>query len=88
MPAPIEWLGHLPGGLAMATIVGCAGFSAVCGSSIATTTTVAAVAWPEMREYKYSPNPILRVHRCRGTMAILRSPAMPLSFTALLPNSL
>ncbi|MAL79132.1 MAG: TRAP transporter permease DctM [Sneathiella sp.] len=51
-----RWLGHIPGGLAMATIFGCAAFSAVCGSSVATASTMARVALPEMikRGYQYS----------------------------------
>ncbi|WP_334128537.1 TRAP transporter large permease [Sneathiella sp.] len=51
-----RWLGHVPGGLAMATVFGCAAFSAVCGSSVATASTMARVALPEMirRGYKYS----------------------------------
>ena len=44
-----SWLGHLRGGLALATIGACAGFGAVCGSSIATTATMTKVALPEMR---------------------------------------
>jgi C4-dicarboxylate transporter, DctM subunit len=70
-----KWLGHLPGGLAMATIVGCAAFSAVCGSSIATTTTIGAVAWPEMRDYKYSPTLSLGSIAAGGTMGILIPPS-------------
>ncbi len=48
-----KWLGHLPGGLAMATICGCAGFAAVCGSSTATVATLGTAALPEMKRYKY-----------------------------------
>ncbi|MEM7291005.1 MAG: TRAP transporter large permease subunit, partial [Pseudomonadota bacterium] len=47
------FLGHLRGGLAMATIVACAGFSAICGSSLATAATMSKVAMPEMRKFKY-----------------------------------
>src|SRR5690606_24044668 len=49
------WLGHWRGGLAMATIGGCASFGAVCGSSIATAATMSQVALPEMRKLGYSP---------------------------------
>ncbi len=48
------WLGHLPGGLAMATIGACAGFGAICGSGPATAATMSAVALPAMRRYHYS----------------------------------
>jgi C4-dicarboxylate transporter, DctM subunit len=47
------WIGHIRGGLAVATIVTCAAFSAVSGSVIATTATIATVAIPEMRAHKY-----------------------------------
>src|SRR5438046_6369945 len=48
------FIGHLRGGLAMATILGCAGFGAVCGSSIATAATFAKVAYPSMRKFGYA----------------------------------
>jgi C4-dicarboxylate transporter, DctM subunit len=70
-----KWLGHLPGGLGMATIVGCAGFSAVCGSSIATTTTMGSVALPEMRRYNYSPTLSIGSIAAGGTMGILIPPS-------------
>jgi len=52
--AAYHWLGPLPGGLAMATIGACTAFGAICGSGPATTATMAAVALPEMKRYKYS----------------------------------
>jgi len=48
-----HWLGPLPGGLAMATVGACTGFGAICGSGPATAATMASVALPEMRRYKY-----------------------------------
>jgi len=48
------FLGHRRGGLAMATVVACGGFSAVCGSSIATAATMARVTIPSMRRYRYA----------------------------------
>lgn len=48
-----RWIGHLPGGLAMATIGACAGFAAVSGSSVASVATLGTVALPEMKRYKY-----------------------------------
>lgn len=47
------WVGELPGGLAMAAIVGCACFGAICGSSMATAATMCLVALPEMRKNRY-----------------------------------
>jgi len=52
--AAYTWVGHLPGGLAMATVGACAGFGAICGSGPATAATMASVALPEMRRYGYS----------------------------------
>lgn len=48
-----KFMGHWPGGLAMATIGGCAGFSAICGSTNAAAATMATVALPEMKRYGY-----------------------------------
>lgn len=48
-----KFIGHLPGGLAMATVVACAGFAAICGSTNAAAATMATVAMPEMRRYNY-----------------------------------
>ncbi len=48
-----KWVGHLPGGLAMATVVASAGFAAVTGSSAATVATIGKIAMPEMRKYRY-----------------------------------
>src|SRR5262245_28264126 len=52
--AAYTFVGHLRGGLAMATVVACAGFGAICGSSIATAATMAKVAYPAMKELGYS----------------------------------
>lgn len=48
-----KWLGPLPGGLAMATVGACTGFGAICGSGPATAATMASVALPEMKRFKY-----------------------------------
>jgi len=53
--AAYAFIGHRRGGLAMSTIAACAGFGAICGSSIATTATMARVAMPEMRRFGYEP---------------------------------
>lgn len=51
--AAYHWLGALPGGLAMSTVGACTGFGAICGSGPATAATMASVALPEMKRYKY-----------------------------------
>ncbi len=48
-------IGHRRGGLALSTITACAGFGAICGSSLATTATMARVAMPEMQRFHYAP---------------------------------
>jgi C4-dicarboxylate transporter, DctM subunit len=71
-----KWLGHLPGGLAMATVGACAGFAAVCGSSMATAATMGTVALPEMKKYGYSPALATGVVAAGGTLGILIPPSL------------
>ncbi len=71
-----KWIGHLPGGLAMATIGGCAAFAAVCGSSIATSATMGSASLPEMRYYKYDPSLATGSIAAGGTLGILIPPSM------------
>ncbi len=69
-------IGHRPGGLSMATILGCAGFGAICGSSIATTATMARVALPEMRARGYSSQLATGSIASGGTLGILIPPSV------------
>lgn len=69
------WLGRRRGGLAMATVAGCAGFAAVSASSIATTATMALVAKPEMDKYKYSPQLSTSVIAAGGSIGSLIPPS-------------
>lgn len=78
-----KWLGHLPGGLAMATITGCAAFAAVCGSSVATAATMGTVALPEMKHYKYKPSLSTGSIACGGTLGILIPPSTPMVIYAI-----
>lgn len=71
-----NWMGHLRGGLAMATIVACAGFAAVCGSSLATGATMAKVAIPEMRKYGYDLSLATGCVAAGGTLGILIPPSI------------
>jgi len=70
-----KFFGHLPGGLAVATIGACAGFSAVCGSTSATAATMASVALPEMKKYKYDPALAIGVVTAGGSLGILIPPS-------------
>ncbi|WP_224816094.1 TRAP transporter large permease [Hasllibacter sp. MH4015] len=69
------WLGHLKGGLASATIVGCAGFSALSGSSLAAALTMGRVALPEMQRYKYDNGLATGAIAAGGTLGILIPPS-------------
>jgi C4-dicarboxylate transporter DctM subunit len=69
------FVGHLRGGLAMATICACAGFGAICGSSIATAATMAKVAYPAMKELGYSDRLSTGSIAAGGTLGILIPPS-------------
>jgi len=70
------WMGHFRGGLAMATIMACAGFAAVCGSSLATGATMGMVAIPEMNKYNYDPKLSTGCVAAGGTLGILIPPSI------------
>jgi C4-dicarboxylate transporter, DctM subunit len=69
------FVGHFRGGLAMATICGCAGFGAICGSSIATAATFAKVAYPSMKKFGYSDALATGAIASGGTLGILIPPS-------------
>jgi C4-dicarboxylate transporter, DctM subunit len=73
------WLGHLRGGLALATITACAGFAAISGSSVATAATMSKVALPEMRRYGYGDSLATGVVAGGGTLGILIPPSVVLA---------
>ncbi len=70
------WMGQLRGGLAMATVMACSGFAAVCGSSLATGATMGMVAIPEMDKYKYDPRLSTGCVAAGGTLGILIPPSI------------
>jgi tripartite ATP-independent transporter DctM subunit len=70
------FLGHRRGGLAMSTIIACAGFGAICGSSIATAATFAKVSYPSMRRYGYSDSLAAGSIAAGGTLGILIPPSV------------
>jgi tripartite ATP-independent transporter DctM subunit len=80
-------LGHLRGGLAMTTILAAGGFSAVCGSSLATAATMTKVAMPEMRRYGYRPGFAAGAVAAGGTLGILIPPSVILVIYGLLTQS-
>lgn len=76
--------GHWRGGLAYSTIFGCAGFGAVCGSSVATAATMTSVALPEMRSRGYRPSLATGCIAAGGTLGILVPPSIILVLYAVL----
>ena len=76
--ASYAWLGRLRGGLAMATVFACAGFSAVCGSSLATAATMSKVAMPPMRKFGYSDALSTGTIASGGTLGIMIPPSVPM----------
>lgn len=71
-----SWVGHFPGGLAIATILFCAGFSAISGSSVATAATVGMLALPEMLRAGYDRKFIFGMVAAGGTLGILIPPSL------------
>lgn len=78
------FLGAVRGGLALATMVTCAGFSAVCGSSFATAATMAKVAYPSMNQYGYSDRLASATIAAGGTLGILIPPSIILMIYGIL----
>ncbi len=81
------FLGHFRGGLAMATICACAGFSAICGSSLATAATMSKVAMPQMRKYGYKDRLSTASIAAGGTLGILIPPSVILVIYGLLTET-
>lgn len=82
--AAYRWVGHWRGGLASATIVGCAGFAALSGSSIASAVTMGRVALPEMKRFKYGDSLATGAVAAGGTLGILIPPSTGLIIYAIL----
>lgn len=79
-----SWLGHRRGGVAMASVGACAGFGAICGSSLATAATMSRVALPELRRYGYSGGFSTATLAAGGTLGILIPPSVILVIYAIL----
>jgi len=73
-----KFIGHIPGGLAMATVMGATGFKAICGSSAATSATFASVAIPEMKRYGYSDRLSTGIVATVGTLGCIIPPSVVL----------
>lgn len=79
-----SWLGHRKGGVAMASIGACAGFGAICGSSLGTAATMGRVALPELRQYGYAGGFSTATLAAGGTLGILIPPSVVLVIYAIL----
>lgn len=78
------FIGHWRGGMAMAGVTACAGFGAICGSSLATAATMGQVALPQMKAHNYSSRFATAVIAAGGTLGILIPPSVPLVIYAIL----
>ena len=72
------WVGHWPGGLAVATIISCGIFAAISGVSVATAATIGVVAIPEMIKRGYNKNFVYGLLAAGGTLGILIPPSLPM----------
>src|SRR5690349_20690175 len=79
-----SFVGHLRGGLGIATIAACAGFAAISGSSVATAATFATVAYPEMRRYNYPQSFATGVIAAGGTLGAMLPPSTVLAVYGLI----
>ena len=79
-----SWIGHLKGGLASATVVGCAGFSALSGSSLAAALTMGRVSLPQMQRYNYDNGLATGSIAAGGTLGILIPPSAGFVIYAIL----
>ena len=82
--AASKWLGHKPGGLAIASVTGCAGFAAICGDSLATAMTMSSVALPEMKRHNYNMGLSCACLAAGGTLGILIPPSVGFIFYAII----
>ncbi len=79
-----KFIGHIPGGLAMATVLGATGFKAICGSSAATSATFASVSIPEMNRYHYDVRLSTGVVAVVGTLGVIIPPSVTLIILGIL----
>ena len=79
-----KFIGHIPGGLAMATVAGATAFKAICGSSAATSATFASVAIPEMDRYGYDTKLSAGIVATVGTLGVIIPPSVTLIILGIL----
>lgn len=73
-----KWVGQFKGGVAMATVMACAAFAAICGSNAATAATMTTVALPEMKKFRYEPMLSTGAIACGSTLGVVIPPSVVL----------
>lgn len=81
--AAYRWIGQIRGGIAMATIMACSAFAAICGSNAATAATMTTVALPQMDKYKYEPRLSTGAIACGSTLGVVIPPSVVLIIIGL-----
>ncbi len=81
--AAYKWVGHIRGGIAMATVLACSAFAAICGSNAATAATMTAVALPQMNRYNYNPKLSTGAIACGSTLGVVIPPSVVLIIIGL-----
>ena len=81
--AAYKWVGHIRGGIAMATILACSAFAAICGSNTATAATMTTVAFPQMSRFNYRPMLSTGAIACGSTLGVVIPPSVVLIIIGL-----
>jgi len=81
------WVGKIPGGMAITSVLACGAFGAVTGSSIATVATMGSIVMPEMRRYQYDPRLATGTLAASGTLGILIPPSVIFIFYGLMTET-
>jgi C4-dicarboxylate transporter DctM subunit len=82
-----KWVGRVPGGMAIASVLACGGFGAVTGSSIATVATMGTIVMPEMRRFKYDARLATGALAASGTLGILIPPSLIFIFYGVMTET-
>lgn len=81
--AAYTWVGHIRGGIAMATVLACSAFAAICGSNAATAATMTTVALPQMNKFNYNPKLSTGAIACGSTLGVVIPPSVVLIIIGL-----
>jgi len=81
--AAYKWVGQIRGGIAMATVMACAAFAAICGSNAATAATMTTVALPQMNKFRYNPRLSTGAIACGSTLGVVIPPSVVLIIIGL-----